>query len=145
MASGPPPSSSNTLARPPQAELVDAVRHWVHFDNLAESLNKQVTNARNMRNTYEEKVLKLLEASKMQNAVLQITGASLQRQVRVKQTDLSWGFLEEQLHLYYSTKGKPDETNQILDFLQKHRGSKSVECLKKTMNADQSAKKNPST
>lgn len=120
--------------KPPtaQQELVDAVRHWVHFDNLAESLTKQVTNARNMRTQFEEKVLKLLDSTGMRSAVIQITGATLQRQTRSKAADLSWTMLEEQLHEYYKAKGRPDETAAVLEFLQTHRGSKTVEYLKKT-------------
>lgn len=143
MASGPP----NTIVKPPQqaqAELVDSVRSWVHFDNLAESLNKQVNNVRTMRSSYEEKILKMLEIQNMRNAVLQINGATLQRQTRIKPTDLSWGFLEEQLHTFYKTQGKPDETAHILEFIQKNRGNKSVEYLKKTSTADASGKKTPS-
>jgi hypothetical protein len=131
MASG----SQTPLIKPPpkaQAELVDSVRNWVHFDNLAESLNKQVNNVRTMRSSYEEKILTMLETQNMRNAVLQITGASLQRQTRIKPTDLSWGFLEDQLHEYYKTRGKPDETAQLLDYIQKNRGSKSMDYLKKT-------------
>ena len=79
----------------------------------------------------------------MKNAILQINGANLQRQTQFKSTNLSWGFLEEQLHEYYKSKGKPDETAIILDFLQKHRGGKNVDYLKKTLTADQANKKLP--
>lgn len=139
----PPPQTGLVSTQKPQTELVDAVRHWVHFDNLAETLTKQVSNARVMRNKFEEAILKLLESSGLKNAVLQINGANLQRQSQFKSTNLSWGFLEEQLHEYYKVKGKPDETASILEFLQKHRGGKSVEFLKKTLTADQPNKKTP--
>lgn len=135
-------ASSGSPHPAPHAELIDCVRHWVHFDNLAETLTKQVNNARTMRSTYEEKTLKLLEVSNLKNAVLQITGGTLQRQTRYKPTDLSWGFVEEQLQQYYKSKGKSDESAAILEFLQTHRGGKSVEYLKKT-SADPSPKKTP--
>jgi hypothetical protein len=138
-APNPPPQQQQA-----QHELIESVRSWVHFDNLAESLNKQVTNVRNMRNTYEEKILKMLETTGMRNAVLQITGATLQRQTQVKPVDLSWSLLEEQLHEYYKLNRKPDETSQIVEFIKKHRGSKSTEYLKKTSTADTLSKKNPS-
>lgn len=115
------------------SELIDAVRHWVHFDNLAETLTKQVTNARNMRNSFEEKILKLLEAPEMKNVVLQLNGATLQKQSKFKASDLTWGFLEEQLKDYYLAKGRPDETKQIIEFIQKRRGGKNVDFLKKTV------------
>ena len=127
-----------------QHDLIESVRSWVHFDNLAESLNKQVNNVRNMRSTYEEKILKMLDTTGMRNAVLQITGATLQRQTQVKPVDLSWTLLEEQLHEYYKLNRKPDETVQIVEFIKKHRGTKSSEYLKKTVTADSAQKKNPS-
>jgi hypothetical protein len=116
----------------PQEDLVYAVRHYVHFDNLAETLNKQVTNVRNMRAKFENDIMTMLETQGMKNAVLQISGATLQRQTRHQSTNLSWSFLEEQLHEYYKSKGKPDDTAGILDFIQKHRGGRSVDYLKKT-------------
>ena len=131
-----PPVPSTAVAATPQQELVYAVRHYVHFDNLAETLNKQVTNVRNMRAKFETEILTMLETQGMKNAVLQISGASLQRQTRHQSTNLSWSFLEEQLHEYYKSKGKPDETAGILDFVQKHRGSRAVDYLKKTTTAD---------
>lgn len=116
----------------PQAELVEAVRHWVHFDNLAESLQKQVTNARSMRTTFEEKILRFLDAGTMRGATLEITGATLTRAMRPKTTDLSWSFLETSLHEYYKSRGKPDETEAILEFIQSKRDTKQIPYLKKT-------------
>ena len=57
----PPPTNALTSSQRSHNDLTDAVRHWVHFDNLAETLNKQVSNARTMRNKFEEAILKLLE------------------------------------------------------------------------------------
>ena len=118
-----------------QESLVYAVRHYVHFDNLAETLNKQVSNVRNMRAKFENEILTTLETQGMKNAVLQISGATLQRQTRYQSTNLSWSFLEEQLHEYYKSKGKPDETAGILEFIQSHRGGKAIDYLKKTLTA----------
>ncbi len=112
--------------------LAAAVRQWVHFDNLTESLNKQVANVRSLRGEYETKILTLLQEQNLKNATLKITGATLQYATRNKANDLSWAFLEEQLHEYFKTKGKRDETADILEFLQTHRGGKTIEYLKKT-------------
>lgn len=117
-------------------DLVEAVRHYVHFDNLAEALNKQVSNARTMRGQYETKILTNLETTGMKNAVLQINGATLQRASRSQANPLSWGFLEEQLHAYYTShpiRSGGDETTAILDFLQNHRGSRTTDYLKKSV------------
>jgi hypothetical protein len=129
----------------PDAALIDAVRHYVHFDNLAETLTKQVTNARTMRSNYEERILKHLDQNNMKNAILQVNGATLQRSTRSKSTDLSWGFVEEQLHEYYKSRSKPDETKAILEFFQRNRGVKTTEYLKKTTAAEALVKKTPSS
>ena len=117
---------------PPPDDLATAVRQWVHFDNLAENLNKQIANVRTLRNEYETKVLDLLTKQNLRNASLRINGATLQCATRSKATDLSWTFLEEQLHEYYRTKGSRDDTTDILNFLHRHRGGKTIEYLKKT-------------
>lgn len=124
-ATAPVPQSAST-------ELADAVRNWVHFDNLAENLNKQVTNARALRNKHETRVLELLGHGGMQNAVLRVSGATLQRATRYKQNDLSWSMMEEQLPEFYKTVGKPDDTQAVMTFMQRNRGGKTVEYLKKT-------------
>jgi hypothetical protein len=122
------------------ADLADAVRNWVHFDNLAESLNKQVTNARNLRTQYETKVLNSLVSNGLSNHVLRIGGgASLQRATRFKSAELTWGLLEDHLHEYYRSSGKPDETQTILNFLQRNRGGRTIEYLKKTVTSQSSA------
>lgn len=116
-------------------DLADAVRHWVHFDNLAESLNKQITNVRSLRSQYETRVLDLMDAAGLKKANLKITGATLSCATRHKSADLSWTFLEEQLHEYYKMRGSGngrDETKEILAFLHRHRGGRTIEYLKKT-------------
>lgn len=129
---GSPTPSAVPPKTTPQTELVECVRQWVHFDNEVEFKTKQVTNARTMRSNFEDRILKLLESSGMPNAVLQIKGATLQRATRSKTVDLSWTYLETNLHEYYKSKGKPDETAAILEFLQSHRGVKATDYLKKT-------------
>lgn len=114
------------------SELSEAVRHWVHFDNLAESLNKQVANVRNLRNQFETQILELMDRAGFRNATLKITGAVLQRASRTKQSDLTWSYLEEQLHEYFKHKGSHDDTTAVIEFLQQHRGGRTTEYLKKT-------------
>ena len=129
MSATPPAAPAAPAAK---TELIDAVRHWVHFDNLAESLQKQVTNARSMRNTFEERILTYLDTTAMRGAILQITGATLQKATRPKTTDLSWSFLESNLHDFYKSRGRPDETTALIEFLQSRRDIKQIPYLKKT-------------
>jgi hypothetical protein len=128
----PPAPPAAPAAPAAKTELIDAVRHWVHFDNLAESLQKQVTNARSMRNTFEERILNYLDTTAMRGAILQITGATLQKATRPKTTDLSWSFLESNLHDFYKSRGRPDETAALIEFLQSRRDIKQIPYLKKT-------------
>jgi len=108
--------------------LIDAVRNWVHFDNLCMMLTRQMGTARNMRASFEEKVLSMMAGAKR----LRIKGAILEPSTRRNSASLSWTGLEETLHRYYTTKGKPDETAAILEFLKENRTVKSVVYLKKT-------------
>ena len=116
----------------PSADLSEAVRHWVHFDNLAETLNKQVMNARAKRVEYEKKTLTLLDGMNLPNVSMEVHGATLTRSVKTESEQLSWSFLEKSLHSYFASRKQPDQTTAILDFLQKARTVRSVECLKKT-------------
>jgi hypothetical protein len=148
MASPSTPSFKGVLCQarkslPPAAELVEAVRHWVHFDNLAESLNKQVANVRTLRNQYETKVLELMESQGLKKASLKITNATLTCAQRTKPTDLTWSFLEEQLHAFYKSTGQRDATAELLTFLQQQRGGKTVEYLKKTSASSQTQTQQP--
>lgn len=121
-----------TPTQTPSDDLATSVRQWVHFDNLAEALTKQLSNVRSLRNDYETKVLTLMSQQNLRNATLRVTGATLQYATRNKSTDLSWTFLEDQLHEYYRTKGVRDETSELLNFLHRHRGAKTIEYLKKS-------------
>jgi hypothetical protein len=115
-----------------QQDLIDAVRNWVHFDNLNLNLAKQIVTARNMKNTFEEKVLKLLGKTKR----LRIQGALLEPSTRTNSMPLNWGLLEDSLKKYYEHENKPDETEKIIAFLKENRGSKTVTYLKKTITPD---------
>jgi len=112
-----------------QQDLIDAVRNWVHFDNLNLNLAKQIVTARNMKNTFEEKVLKLLGKTKR----LRIQGALLEPATRTNSMPLNWGLLEDSLKKYYEHENKPDETEKIIAFLKENRGSKTVTHIKKTI------------
>ncbi len=116
----------------PNPELNEAVRHWVHFDNLSETLTKQVTNARNMRAKFEEKVLTILDSMSLKNVALEINGATLTRSSRRESANLSWTLLEKSLHDYYKSKGKPDETDNIIEHIQNSREVKTIDYLKKS-------------
>jgi hypothetical protein len=116
----------------PNPELSDAVRHWVHFDNLSETLTKQVTNARTMRSKYEDKVLTILDSMPIKNVALEINGATLVKATKKESSNLSWTLLEKALHEYYKTKGRTDETDALIEHIQTCREVKIIEFLKKS-------------
>ncbi len=123
----------------PNPDLTEAVRHWVHFDNLSETLTKQVTNARLMRAKFEEKVLTILDSMSLRNVALEINGATLTRATKKETSNLSWTLLEKSLHEYYKSKGRPDETDAIIEHIQNSREVKTVDYLKKATNTPSSA------
>ena len=92
-------SGQIVLPQPPVAQpqqlLQQSVRAWVHFDNLAETLNKQVTNARAKRAEYEKKTLTLLDSMNLKNVSMEVHGATLTRSVKTDSEQLSWSFLEK--------------------------------------------------
>ena len=109
------------------APLVDAVRNWVHFDNLCTNLTKQITTARNLRGRYEEQVLGLLGNTKR----LRISGCYLEPCTKNSCATLNWTTLEEQLNRYFTDCNKPNETMMIIKFMKENRGQKSTLYLKK--------------
>lgn len=123
-------NSSNSNSNAGNNELVDAVRNWVHFDNLNAMFSRQVQTARNMRNTFEEKILNLIGNTKR----LRIQGAILEPVTKKNNMPLNWTTLEEALHKYYANKKQAghDETDEILNFMKENRGSKMTTFLKKT-------------
>ena len=110
-----------------QTPLAEAVRNWVHFDNLCSNLSKQMTTARNIKNKFEEQVLSLLGSAKR----VRIQGAFLEPTTKNSCVTLNWKTLEETLHKYYSDNNKPDETAALLKFLKDNRGQKTNVYLKK--------------
>jgi hypothetical protein len=107
--------------------LIDAVRNWIHFDNLCANLSKQMISARNLRNRYEEQVIQQMGKSKR----LRISGAILEPTTKNTSITLNWTTLEETLHKYYEDTKKPDETDNLLKYLKENRGQKSTVFLKK--------------
>jgi len=114
-------------------DLANLVRNWVHYDNLASSLSKQTTNSRRVRDDYEATILKLLQASNLENAIIQIAGGRLVVSEEKHSTPLSVSRLTELLHGYYAEKGGVDETPAILKHIKAARAAdvNVKKCLKK--------------
>jgi hypothetical protein len=109
------------------------VRNFVHYDNLASSLYKQLQNARKVKDEFETRIINALQGHKMENAVIQIAGGRLLVGEEKHTHPLTLTRLEEYLHEYYRTQNREatDETAQILKFIKSQRGADVVKKLKK--------------
>ena len=99
------------------------VRHYVHYDSLTKSFQNQTTNAREVKDLYEEKIVGALENAGMKTATIQIANGRLQLVEEKHPAPLSFTTLTELLHDYYRAKGgaHQDETESILRFIRSHR------------------------
>ena len=89
--------------------LAHNVRGWVHYDNMAAALQKQIVNARKQRDTFEEEIQTLLKQQQMANAVIQISGAQLQLQEEKTTAGLTMKALQESSLSFF--KGHPEFKN----------------------------------
>jgi hypothetical protein len=58
-------------------QLVVAIRHWIHMDNLAESFKHQEQNASALRNKHEAEAIALMKEIGCAESVIQVSGATL--------------------------------------------------------------------
>lgn len=115
-------------------EIATWVRNWVHYDNLSSSLSKQTTNARKMRDTYEDQIISGLRRSHMENAVIKVAGGQITLSHEKTSAALSLGRIEEITRKYFELRGTGDETEAYMRFLRKNRGTEDSVRLKKSMN-----------
>lgn len=116
-------------------QLGNWVRNYVHYDNLASSLSKQLQNARKVKDDFESKIISSLEANNMSNAVIQIAGGKLTLAEEKHANALTLTRLEELLHNYYKSQGRQstDETIDIMKYIKAERGSDTTKKLKKSV------------
>ncbi len=109
------------------------VRTYVHYDNLASSLYKQLQNARKVKEQFENQIIGYLQSNNMEKAVIQITGGRLLVADEKHALPLTLTRIEELLHSYYKSQGREstDETQQIMKYLKAERGHEASKKLKK--------------
>jgi hypothetical protein len=115
-------------------ELGNWVRNWVHYDNLALGLNRQSSNARKVRDDYENKIIGHLQQNHMENAIIQIAGGRLVVNEERHSQPLTLHRIEELLRAYFISKGAQahlDETPMIMKFIKQQRGFEVNKRLKK--------------
>lgn len=115
-------------------EIATWVRNWVHYDNLTTSLSKQTTNARKMRDSYEDQIIGALRRNHMENAVIKVSGGQLSLSHEKTSASLTLGRIEEIAQKYFELRGGQDESEAFMRFLRKNRGTEESIRLKKTMN-----------
>jgi hypothetical protein len=117
-----------------QEALAHNVRGWVHYDNLTTTLQKQVTNARKQRDSYEEQIGGLLKEYQMPNAVIQISGGQLQLQEEKVTPGLTMKALQESTLSFFKARPElpnPEKlTNDFLHHIKTQRGGASTTSLR---------------
>jgi hypothetical protein len=93
------PSQENKKIIP--VEFNKWVRHYVHYDTLTKSFQQQTSNARKMKDAYEEKIVETLEDTKMKNAIIQIAGGTVKLIEDKHFAPLTFIHLESMLHDYF--------------------------------------------
>jgi methionyl-tRNA synthetase len=105
--------------------LAHNIRGWVHYDNMSSALQKQLTNSRKQRDSFEEQVYTLLNQHQMTNAVIQISGGKLQLQEEKSTAGLTMKALQESIQSFFKSHteiSNPDKlTNELLNHIKEQR------------------------
>ena len=115
--------------------LAHNVRGWVHYDNMAASLQKQVTNARKQRDAFEDQISILLKQHQIPNAVIQISGGKLQLQEEKSTSNLTMKNLLESAQSFFREHPEipnPDKmANELMEHVKQQRTTSTSLRLKK--------------
>jgi len=112
--------------------LGEAVRSWIHMDNLCENHAVQASNAREMRAKHEQDAITYIKALKYEKSTIQVSGAVLELQTKSVASAPTWGFLEKEIAAWSATSGVTSaQTQSLLKWLQAHREIKEIEHLRK--------------
>jgi hypothetical protein len=110
------------------------VRNYVHYDNLASGLYKQLQNTRKLKDDFENKIIGYLQSVSMEKAIIQIAGGRLTVGEEKHSSALTLTKIEELLHGYYKSQGREstDETLAIMKYIKAERGAEVTKKLKKS-------------
>jgi len=115
--------------------LAHNIRGWVHYDNMSSALQKQLTNSRKQRDSFEEQVYTLLNQHQMTNAVIQISGGKLQLQEEKATAGLTIKALQESIQSFFKSHSEisnPDKlTTELLNHIKEQRAVTTSLRLKK--------------
>jgi hypothetical protein len=114
--------------------LAHNVRGWVHYDNMTTALQKQVTNARKQRDSYEIQIESLLKEHQMPNAVIQVSGGQLQLQEEKVTPGLTMKALQDSTLSFFKARPEmpnPEKlTKEFLEHIKTQRGVASTTSLR---------------
>jgi hypothetical protein len=129
------PSSSTAIVPPgsnPKTQLVQAIRGYIHMDNLVENLNTQAANARELRTKHETAAIGFIKQLGLTTSTIQVSGAQLQVTTKKEPAGLSWTYLEKEIPIWASKNGvNAAQAASLLVWLKDHREIKEHEQLKK--------------
>jgi hypothetical protein len=116
----------------PKARLVQAIRGYIHMDNLVENLNTQATNARELRSKHETEAIGLIKQLGLSASTIQVSGAQLQVSTKKEPAGLTWTYLEREVPAWGGRNGvSAAQISSLMAWLKDHRDHKECEHLKK--------------
>lgn len=119
-----------------KTQLVNAIRAYIHMDNLAETHFRQAVNARETRTIHEGEAIRLMREMGLGESTIQVTGGTtLKIQHQKTPSALTWGYLEKEIMNWATNTGtlQSDKTTQLLQWLRDHRDIKESVHLKKAL------------
>ena len=113
--------------------LVEAIRGWIHMDNLLENHSAQAANARALRCKHEQEAIVLMKQMNLDRSTIQVSGASLTLQQKAAPAALSWSYLEKEVPEWAAKNGVTvTQAASLLHWLHEHRKVRTTESLKKS-------------
>ena len=124
---------TDIVTKDPKQRLIDAIRGWIHMDNLLENHNAQAANARTLKNKHEADAIALMKQMRLDKSTIQVSGASLTLQKKATPGALSWTYLEKEIPAWATRTGiTAVQSQSLIKWLHDHRELKETESLKKS-------------
>jgi len=124
---------TDIVTKDPKQRLIEAIRGWIHMDNLLENHNAQAANARTLKNKHEADSIALMKQMRLDKSTIQVSGASLTLQQKAAPAALTWGYLDKEVAAWATKNGvSASQSQSLIRWLHDHREIKTTESLKKT-------------
>jgi hypothetical protein len=124
---------TDIVTKDPKQRLIDAIRGWIHMDNLLENHNAQAANARTLKSKHEAEAIALMKQMHLDKSTIQVSGASLTLLKKATPGALSWTYLEKEIPAWATRTGiTAVQSQSLIKWLHDHRELKETESLKKS-------------